>query len=58
MMQTEWQNSVDPCQTAPEIAVWFGSTLFAQTCQKILNHCSTYLMKYGLLFLSIASSQP
>ena len=25
-------NSVDPDQTAPLGAVWFGSTLFAQTC--------------------------
>ena len=25
-------NSVDPDQTAPLVAVWSGSTLFAQTC--------------------------
>ena len=24
-----WTNSVDPDQTAPEVAVWSGSTLFA-----------------------------
>ena len=32
-IQTEWQNSVYPDQTALTGAAWTGSTLFAKTCQ-------------------------